>query len=322
MKTNVKCMHCGKVFYNPNVPKEHVIDTCSDEKCIRKSSMSAIGFMDGDIQNCSGLNLYQVHPNVLKGCLDASTVISKDKVELNDKLATVEFLINQGNFGGASKILRDKTLNNNPKADFFRSKVFYKKQKNIAMGTKYLELAAIGKHPKAMAEYGYIICVGKYGKSKKVEEGIDLLLKAYNLNVYASGVYLAQVYKKGIYKDTKHDAITDEKWFEIVEFGALSTFDKETEMVLGNFYSRGIGCKVDIDLAIHYLKSAANDGYVLACSLLAHVYLYKFYCTSDPKYLDLASPYVGFYLDKAMHKEIQEYQEVLDLKEFIESELN
>lgn len=59
-KYNVICCHCGKKEYNPNIPDEHILDTCRDRKCMKKAGDLFVVFKDGNIQNCRVDNLYRV----------------------------------------------------------------------------------------------------------------------------------------------------------------------------------------------------------------------------------------------------------------------
>ena len=63
-KYNVHCCHCGKKEYNPNIPATHILDTCSNKKCIEEAENLFVVFKDGNILNCSVDNLYRVTKDV------------------------------------------------------------------------------------------------------------------------------------------------------------------------------------------------------------------------------------------------------------------
>ena len=319
LKVNVICKECGAKLYNPNVPLEHVIDTCSNKECI-KASKGVIGFKNGDIQNCSVANLYKVDLSVVYGAVATSESISSSQIEINDKIAKINYFTRVGEFSEANQLLKDDTIKELPVYDYLRSLIFFKKAKNTSVGTKLLKSSSEAGYPRAKAEYGFIIAMGVYGTLKDPNKGIKLLLEAYDQGVPVSTVYLSNIYWKGDKHSQAYKEIEDSKWFEIVNEAVDIVIGIESHMILGYMYGNGIGTEVDIDKACYYLEIAADDGYVVACYIYVNMFLNNRLHIDCENLIEKAKKYCEYYLGKSSNKEINEYyamesmyQDVLDL---------
>lgn len=307
-KTNVTCMHCGKEEYNPNIPLAHNIDCCSDQKCIDKALGNSIGFKDGTTVNCSVSNLYPVNPNYLR--IEQHQTVSNDTT---DTLAMAKYHISQQEYGLASSLLRLKEIKGLPEAKYLNSKIFFKKQNNTAMGVKLLKESSDLDYPLAMAEYGYIITMGKYGKTSDPDKGIQLLLEAYDAGAVVASNYLVDVYKSGPKESVGYKSISDDRWFEVASYCVRYNTNYTSELILGYFYYLGIGTKVDFDLAYKHLLGSSSKDCVVAQSYLVNLIMDPSSGLLDNHTVLVAFHYCAEYLTNASHKDIAEYKHMEDM---------
>lgn len=280
-QNNVVCCRCGKKGFNPLINENHVVDNCGDLQCLLEAEGRVIGFLDGDIQNYRLDNLYYVNNSDVvnhKQFLDCEV-----ENEINYDLVNVYRLIEDQEYLMASKAMKSKNISNLPLTAFYTSKVFFRKQKNTALGMKWLKKASDGGVPSAMGEYGYIITKGLYGSVKRPEEGITLLLKAYKLNDLNSTSYLADIYRIGFNGIDAFDLVSDSEWFNIALIASDVIKDNSGRQVLGVFYANGTVTERNLERAYKYLKLAAQEGYVMACYHLAHLIYYN---RQDPMFVD------------------------------------
>lgn len=310
---NVKCLHCGAQGYNPNVPKGHVIDTCSCESCQRDQSY-AVGFIDGNTLNCSPSNLYWVAPEVYIKPMVDSVSLSEDEIEHNHLIATAKFHYFNGDFNALNKVLAVKEIAESPDAHYLMSKIYFNKLNNSARGLKYLKMAAESELPVAMAEYGYIIAKGLYGTPIRVQEGLDYLYHAAMDKEVLASSYLADIYLSGIYRDTDYQDLSEKEWYELIHLG-VRTQDSHVNMVLGIFHHYGIGCEIDFDIAIDLFRQASIDGYVLGMGLLITILYERYMDSPDHAIKSEILMYGKYYLENANDKTCNEYLEVKKIYE-------
>ena len=312
---NVRCSHCGVEGYNPNVPKGHVIDTCSCSSC--KQDGIVIGFKDGNTQNNRINNLYHVAAEVHTTPIMDSSTLTENEIEFNNLIAIAKFYNSQKDYEALGKVLETKEIAGTPEANYFNSKIYFQKLKNTSKGVKLLKQAAEGDYAPAMAEYGYIIALGLYNTLVKLQEGLDYLYRASQQKEPISGAYLADIYKEGLYKGTDFDDLTPKEWFDLISVGEI-THDAMVHIVLGTFYYNGFVCKIDTDLAVKHFRMAADQEYVLGMYYLIKVLFENYLSPNNIEVKDEIMKNAEFYLHYSSDKNCNAYMEIKAIYEALQ----
>ncbi|MBU1142074.1 MAG: hypothetical protein KKH92_00350 [Firmicutes bacterium] len=315
MIKNVKCAYCGNEGYNPNVPVGHVIDTCNDEKCLNRS-YGVIGFKDGDIQNFHASNLYHVHPEAFLRPMIETINMDSSQIEVNDLIALMLYAYSIHDYGLLQNVISFPEVSDTPEADYYKSKIFFKKLNNHAKGVKHLRLSAEENYAPAMAEYGYILACGLYGVVKNVNVGLEYLIDAADAHETLAGVYLATVYKEGTYKKSAYSDLDHEDWYRYIALG-VPMHDSMVHIVLGYFHHAGLGSELNQELALNHFRFAANDDYVVAMGFIVHI-LYDYYNHEDDQIRQEIMLYASKYLEKSLDKSIPEYARVKNIYEIVQ----
>jgi TPR repeat protein len=313
-KFNVICCHCGRKEYNPNIPEGHIIDCCSSIKCREESEGIVVGFKNGKIQDNSLGNLYLVRKNDV---VIRDYQLPIEDYDLVNMYATAKFDITQGDFKQAIKVLKSNELANTPEGLYLFSRIHFKAYNNPSLGVKCLKQSAESGFPTAMAEYGYIITMAKYGRPAKPDKGIGLLLEADNKGSIEAAAYLVDVYMNGPANSNSYQTISKTKWFEYAEKAAIETKSYDSCFLLGYFYQNGMGTNQDLLKAYEWLKQSADQEYVVAYATLVELIIDNI---DDPFFslkLNEAKIYTDIYLAKAKYKNTEQYESMKFIKEVV-----
>ena len=305
-KYNVSCMYCGTKEFNPKIPKDFVIDTCSRESCMCKSENSILGFLNGDSKSNLAENIFEVHPTQVTALpvdYDNLSVSEKEKIETTALLN--HYLLNE-EYGQVKKILKSGCLEGTPENDYYWSKLFFKKHNNNSVGLKLLKEASKAGQPLAQAEYGFIIAKGLYGQPRHLKDGLDNIVASIESGDYFGGIYLADIYYDFLVQGVRYyEGLEDTSLFSILYQTAIRTSHPQVSMVLGYMYWKGIGTFQDIDRAFEYLSYAADHEDVMACEHLVDM-IYE----DNPKSLVVVKEEAEFYLSKTQYKNTKGYRRI------------
>ena len=282
MIKNVKCCRCGTVGYNPNVPKNQVIDTCTRPECLKASQTlykgllypGVIGFINGNIRDCRRENLYHVHGNIFLSSTIDDSLLTSEEINLNDQLALAKHFFYEQMYQECFEIINKPEFDNNADAQYYLGSYYLKKANNIVTCLKYLRKAVGLNHPIAKAEYGYIITKGLYKEPQDEIKGLNYLIESAKENTIEAGVYLADLYLVNYVPNDEFE-ISLLELYQYIKLG-LNHPSPEVRVALAHMLISELQDVLPDEDAMEYLRYASNLESVEATEVLIKLLFQEF----------------------------------------------